>query len=123
MNLPIYVEKRIPRCRACHRAERRRRPDGSLGVALASRCLASPDQRTIRAAIEDPDFACPLRHFGRAVADARAGRLTHDGKAITGWSFAGLSGPVRAAPVRVKTKRRRSAGKGCDGCRGEAGMK
>ena len=81
MKLPQWSENRRPFCRICPQATSRAPLPGARPVVtLNSRCV--PGQRSVRLAIADPEFACPLGLF-RAADGAPLLKIEDHGGQIT----------------------------------------
>lgn len=111
MNVPPWLRSRRAACPKCPHASRRELR-GRRVVTLADTCQLAG--RTIRQVYESPDFICPAGRFARGVIQPGdvGGRLTIEGKAITGWAPRSGAGAKIIVPGA-------SVDPGCGGCRDE----
>jgi len=114
-----HVLTRRDACRACPKATRSRL-GGEVGVTLNDRCRACRGRR-IRSILVDPDFACPLGKFGRAVTltnDRVELRIENRRLVGAAWKPK-LATPAFNNQPRIEKPRRRVSENekvGCSGC-------
>lgn len=105
--LPRFFEQRRAACKACERATRTRFR-GVDQVTLQDRC--APDGPQLVAILGDPDYACPMGRFGRALlapGESMGVPITKDG-AIVGFrplKFRSVSKVSKPTPPRVSARK------------------
>jgi len=115
----LHVLTRRDACRACPKATRSRL-GGEVGVTLNDRCRACHNRR-IRSILVDPDFACPIGKFGRAVtltSDRVELRIENRRLVGAAWKRR-LAAPVFSDGRRIEKPGRKVSENeeaGCSGC-------